>query len=430
MNRLVDVLLGLQWGDEGKGKIVDALTPKYDIIARFNGGPNAGHTLEFNGIKHVLHIIPSGICHKDKQNIIGNGVVIEPVIFFQEIDSLTKIGFVPKDNLLISTKAHLILPTHRLLDAANEKHKGKSKIGSTLKGIGPCYTDKIARQGLRVGDIFDKDFIEKYSSIRDSHIKLIKDMGYSIDEFTIGDTSLKDYELLWLKAIEQLRSYKIIDTEYYLNEQLLLGKRVLAEGAQATMLDIDFGTYPFVTSSTTISAGVCTGLGISPLCINRIYGVMKAYCTRVGAGPFVTELFDKTGDLLCEIGHEYGATTGRRRRTGWLDCVAVKYACMLNGITDLVITKIDVMDDFDTINICEHYDLNGKTTDKIPSDLQSVKPIYTPYKGWKTNVSGIKSFDKLPSAMQSYVQSIEFLMGVRVSIISVSPDREDTIIRY
>lgn len=430
MNNVVDVLLGLQWGDEGKGKIVDVLAPNYDIIARFNGGPNAGHTLEFNGLKHVLHIIPSGICHKDKQNIIGNGVLIEPVIFIQEVDALKEIGFTAKDNLLISNKAHLIIPTHRLLDAANEKFKGDRKIGSTLKGIGPAYTDKVARMGLRVGDIFEKDFKNKYSLLKESHLRTIRGLGFDAQEFKINDMALQQYEDLWFEAIEKIRAFQVIDTEYYINTQILLGKKILAEGAQATMLDIDFGTYPFVTSSSTISAGVCSGLGVAPTHIGKVYGVIKAYCTRVGAGPFVTELFDEIGDKLCEKGHEYGATTGRRRRTGWLDSVVVKYACMLNGVTDLVITKIDVMDDFPVIKICDKYSIEGKITQEIPFNTEAkITPVYTQYEGWKQSVCKAKEYSQLPEQMKAYISAIESTTNVKVSIVSVSPDREDTIMR-
>ncbi len=430
MNNAVDVLLGLQWGDEGKGKIVDVLAPNYDIIARFNGGPNAGHTLEFNGLKHVLHIIPSGICHKDKQNIIGNGVLIEPVIFFQEVDSLKEIGFAAEDNLFISNKAHLILPTHRLLDAANEKFKGDRKIGSTLKGIGPAYTDKVARTGLRVGDVFEEGFENKYNLLKESHLRSIKALGFDAKEFKINEMPLQEYEKLWFEAIEKIKAFKVIDTEYYINNQILLGKKILAEGAQATMLDIDFGTYPFVTSSSTISAGVCSGLGVAPTTIGKVYGVIKAYCTRVGAGPFVTELFDEIGDKLCEKGHEYGATTGRRRRTGWLDSVVVRYACMLNGVTDLVITKIDVMDDFPVIKICDKYLVKGNQTQEIPFNTEAkITPVYTQYEGWKQSVAQVKQYDKLPKQMKDYISAVETMTNVRVSIVSVSPDREATIIR-
>ncbi|MDO5760652.1 MAG: adenylosuccinate synthase [Bacteroidota bacterium] len=427
----VDILLGLQWGDEGKGKVVDYLSKDYDIIARFNGGPNAGHTLEFNGIKHALHIIPSGICHKDKQNIIGNGVLIEPCIFLEEIESLQNIGYTPKDNLIISNKAHLILPTHRLLDAANEKAKGDKKIGSTLKGIGPAYTDKVARTGIRVGDVFEKDFTEKYFSIKNLHINQIKSLGFTPQEFSISDKTLEEYEKLWFEAIEEVKTFNITNTEYYINQKLQEGKRILAEGAQATMLDIDFGSYPFVTSSTTISAGVCLGLGIAPTYIGRVYGTTKAYCTRVGSGPFPTELFDQTGEQLCEQGHEYGVTTGRKRRTGWLDIVALRYACMLNGVTDLMLMKIDVLDNFSQVKLCEKYSINGKEIDYIPYNMSADKitPIYSSYKGWMQSVSKIRDYEALPLEIKDYISAIEQKTGIKVKLISVSPDREDTIIR-
>lgn len=431
IEKRVDILLGLQWGDEGKGKVVDYLSKNYDVIARFNGGPNAGHTLEFNGIKHALHIIPSGICHKDKENIIGNGVLVEPCIFLEEIASLQNIGFTPKSNLIISNKAHLILPTHRLLDAVNEKAKGDKKIGSTLKGIGPAYSDKTARNGIRIGDIFEKDFKEKYLFAKTLHLNQIKALGFETKDFKIADKTLEEYEVLWFEAIEELKDFNILNTEYYINQKLQEGKKILAEGAQATMLDIDFGSYPFVTSSSTISAGVCSGLGIAPTYIGRVYGTTKAYCTRVGSGPFPTELFDQTGEELCTQGHEYGVTTGRKRRTGWLDLVALKYACMLNGVTDLMLMKIDVMDDFSEIKLCEKYLIDGKEIDYIPYDMSSSKitPIYTSYSGWKQRVSKIKNYEDLPLNMRKYISAIEEKTGIRVSLISVSPDREDTIIR-
>ncbi|MBQ9312301.1 MAG: adenylosuccinate synthase [Bacteroidales bacterium] len=427
----VDILLGLQWGDEGKGKVVDYLSKDYDIIARFNGGPNAGHTLEFNGIKHALHIIPSGICHKEKQNVIGNGVLVEPYIFLQEIESLHKIGFKPEDNLLISNKAHLILPTHRLMDAANEKAKGDKKIGSTLKGIGPAYTDKIARTGLRIGDIFEEDFKQKYQNLKQNHIRQIESLGFSVDDFQIDGKTLSEYETIWLSSIEEIKRFTIIDTTYYINEQLQEGKKILAEGAQATMLDIDFGSYPFVTSSTTISAGVCSGLGIAPSYIGKVYGTTKAYCTRVGSGPFPTELFDEDGEKLCTQGHEFGVTTGRKRRTGWLDLVALKYACMINGVTDLMLMKIDVMDNFPTVKMCESYLSNGKEIKQIPYNMENadIKPIYKDYAGWLTDVCKIKDYDSLPENMKTYISAIEKGTGIAVSLISLSPDREDTIFR-
>ena len=333
----IDVLLGLQWGDEGKGKIVDVLTPEYDVIARFQGGPNAGHTLEFNGTKHVLHIIPSGIFHKEKINLIGNGVLIEPRFFRQEIEALTEKGVDATLNLFISKKAHLILPSHRLMDAANEQAKGNAKIGSTLKGIGPAYTDKIARTGIRVGDILAPDFIERYAALKRQHLMMARAMDFDVDAFRIDNLSLADYEKIWMESLATLKRFRFVNSEYFINQCLRDNKKVLAEGAQAMMLDIDFGTYPFVTSSNTITAGVCTGLGIAPSAVGRVFGITKAYCTRVGAGPFPTELFDETGKRLCELGHEYGATTGRPRRCGWIDLPALRYACMINGVTDLFV---------------------------------------------------------------------------------------------
>ena len=429
MNK-IDVLLGLQWGDEGKGKVVDYLTPQYDIVARFNGGPNAGHTLEFNGFRQILRTIPSGICHKDKMNVIGNGVLIEPNIFMQEIKDLEDKAFTPSKNLLISNKANVILPTHRLMDAANEKSKGDRKIGSTLKGIGPTYTDKIARTGLRIGDLFCNDFMDKYNKLKQSHIRSINAMGYTVDEFKIEDKSLEEYEKLWFSAVERLKQLTIIDTEYYINEQLQNGKKILAEGAQGTMLDIDFGSYPFVTSSTTVTAGVCSGLGVSPRNIGRVYGITKAYCTRVGQGPFPTELNDEVGEMLCQKGHEFGSVTGRKRRCGWLDVVALKYACMLDGVTDLMLMKIDVMDEFPTIKICTGYEINGTKTGRLPYNLEEeIKPILKEYKGWNKDVSSIKEYEQLPSEIKDYIQSIEQMTGIPVTMISVSPDRENTIVR-
>ncbi|MBR1627404.1 MAG: adenylosuccinate synthase [Bacteroidales bacterium] len=426
----IDVLLGLQWGDEGKGKVVDYLTPQYDIIARFNGGPNAGHTLEFNGVKHVLRTIPSGICHEDKTNVIGNGVLIEPNIFMQEIKDLETKGFTPRKNLLISRKANLILPSHRLTDAANEKSKGDRKIGSTLKGIGPAYTDKIARTGLRIGDLFAGDFEEKYNKLKESHIRHIKSLGYNVDEFKIEEKSFEEYEKLWLESAKNLKTLSVIDTEYYINDQLRKGKKILAEGAQGTMLDIDFGSYPFVTSSTTVTAGVCSGLGIAPQNIGRVYGIVKAYCTRVGQGPFPTELFDSIGDKLCENGHEFGSVTGRRRRCGWLDMPALKYACMIDGVTDLMLMKIDVMDDFPSIKICTQYEINGEKTEHLPFSLEEkLTPVFKEYEGWQQNVTNIKRFEDLPEQMQKYISAIEEMTGLPVTMVSVSPDREDTIVR-
>ncbi|MDR1725141.1 MAG: adenylosuccinate synthase [Bacteroidales bacterium] len=425
----IDVLLGLQWGDEGKGKIVDVLTPKYDIIARFQGGPNAGHTLEFDGIKHILHIIPSGIFHKDKDNLIGNGVLVEPVIFKQEIDSLESKGINAKQNLLISSKAHLILPTHRLIDAVNESHKGKDKIGSTLKGIGPAYTDKVARTAMRIGDIVGQHCMEIYNKLKENHIRYIKSFGFDEQTFKIDDLSLTEYEQKWFNSLETLKQFHIIESEYYINEALNSGKRVLAEGAQGSMLDVDFGSYPFVTSSNTITAGVCTGLGVAPSRIGNVYGICKAYCTRVGSGPFPTELFDIDGNLLRENGREYGSTTGRPRRCGWIDLPALRYTCMLNGVTHLIIMKIDVMNCFSHIKMCDNYEIDEKITDKVPYDIvtANIKPVYSSYKGWQQDISEIQTYEQLPEEMKIYLQAIENKLGVKIAIISISPDRKNTI---
>ncbi len=427
----VDVLLGLQWGDEGKGKIVDVLSPKYDVVARFQGGPNAGHTLEFNGIKHVLHIIPSGIFHQEKINVIGNGVLIEPAIFKDEIDALREKGVEPIENLYISKKAHLILPSHRLLDAANEQAKGNAKIGSTLKGIGPAYTDKIARTGIRVGDILEFDFREKYQLLKFQHIQLARMLNFDVDSFSIGDMSLDQYEVIWMESLEVLRKFKLINSEYFINRCLSEGKSVLAEGAQGSMLDIDFGSYPFVTSSSTITAGVCSGLGVAPSSIGKVMGITKAYCTRVGAGPFPTELFDETGRKLCEIGHEYGATTGRSRRCGWIDIPALRYACMLNGVTDLIVTKPDVMNDFDEVKMCTSYIIGGKETDEIPFEYNEVEitPNYEVYQGWKQTLVGSASYDSLPTKLLEYLSAIEEKTGIRICAVSISPDRKDVLVR-
>lgn len=426
----VDVLLGLQWGDEGKGKIVDVLTPRYDIVARFQGGPNAGHTLEFGKIKHVLHIIPSGICHKDKINLIGNGVLVEPLILKQEVEALEKMGFTPKKNLYVSKKAHLILPTHRMSDAANEKSKGSQKIGSTLKGIGPAYTDKVARTGVRVGSIFEVDFIEKYEKARDAHFAQIKALGYEPKDFKIDGEEFEAYEKKWFESLDTLRQLTVIDSEYFLNEALNNDKKILAEGAQGSMLDIDFGSYPFVTSSNTITAGVCSGLGVAPSKIGRVFGICKAYCTRVGSGPFPTELFDADGEEMRQQGREFGATTGRARRCGWLDIPALKYACMLNGVTHLMLMKIDVLNQFENIKICEQYEINGEKTEHVPYDVNAkITPIYSDHKGWCAGTEGMKSFEELPKEMRDYVQEIEQRTNLPVAIISTSPNRDDTIIR-
>lgn len=429
MNK-IDVLLGLQWGDEGKGKIVDVLTPKYDIIARFQGGPNAGHTLEFNGIKHVLNIIPSGIFHIDKQNIIGNGVLVEPYIFEREISGLKQKGVKPNENLFVSKKAHLITPSHRMLDMANEQYKGEQKIGSTLKGIGPTYTDKIARIGLRVGDIEGNDWTEKYKALKDNHLRLLISLGFNFTSFKIDNMSFEEYENKWIKSLNTLKSFRFIDSEYFINDALKNGKKILAEGAQGSMLDIDFGSYPFVTSSNTITAGVCSGLGVSPSNIGRVFGLCKAYCTRVGAGPFPTELFDETGEKLRVSGREFGSTTGRPRRCGWIDIPALNYACMLNGVTDLVLMKADVMNDFDIIKMCTKYNIDDKETIQVPYDMsEDIKPVLTEYKGWNSNLQGISSYNDLPKELKDYVKCIEDITGVNVAIVSTSPDREDTIFK-
>ena len=420
----VDVLLGLQWGDEGKGKVVDVLTPRYDVITRFQGGPNAGHTLEFNNIKHVLHTIPSGIFRGDKINVIGNGVVIDPSIFKKEIQSLKNIGFDLTKTLYISKKAHLILPTHRLLDAASEAAKGASKIGSTLKGIGPTYRDKIGRDGLRIGDILS-NFKEKYQDRVNQHIEMLTKF-YHFDY----QQALQDYEKDWMEGIEVIKQFQLIDSEHFINDQLEAGKSIIAEGAQGTMLDIDFGSYPFVTSSNTITAGACTGLGIAPNKIGRVYGIFKAYCTRVGSGPFPTELLDETGETLRRIGNEFGSTTGRPRRCGWLDLVALRYAIMINGVTDLIMMKADVMDQFETIKVCTAYSINGSLTHNFPNEIDDqVVPVYESLNGWKTDLTGVDSTAKFPEALNQYIQFIENYLKVPVTIVSVGPNRSQTIER-
>ncbi len=426
----IDVLLGLQWGDEGKGKVVDVLAPRYDIVARFQGGPNAGHTLEFGTIKHVLHIIPSGICHKEIINLIGNGVLVEPRILKEEIETLEAIGFEPKTNLYLSKKAHLILPSHRMVDAANEKSKGAQKIGSTLKGIGPAYTDKVARVGLRVGSIFEKNFEEQYTRATEAHFAHIRALGYQPEEFTIDNKEFSQYEKDWLASIESLKELTIVDSEYFLDEALRNGKKVLAEGAQGSMLDIDFGSYPFVTSSNTITAGVCSGLGVAPSKIGRVFGICKAYCTRVGSGPFPTELFDDNGETLRREGREFGATTGRARRCGWLDIPALNYACMLNGVTHLMLMKIDVLNGFDTIKICEEYEIEGKRTKRVPYEVEAnITPIYSEHKGWKSSTEGLHEYEQLPKEMKQYISEIEQRTSLPIALVSTSPNRADTIIR-
>jgi adenylosuccinate synthase len=418
----VDVLLGLQWGDEGKGKIVDVLTPSYDIIARFQGGPNAGHTLEFEGIKHVLHTIPSGIFHKDVINLVGNGVVIDPVVFSAELDKLKPFNIDFKTRLLLSKKAHLILPTHKLLDAASEQAKGKNKIGSTLKGIGPTYMDKTGRNGLRVGDIHSPNFKEKYDALVEKHEGILQHHT----DFTYDLASL---EKPWFEAIEVLKQLTAVDSEHYLNTALLSGKKVLAEGAQGTMLDIDFGTYPFVTSSNTVTAGTCTGLGIAPTKIGSVIGIFKAYCTRVGSGPFPTELDDEIGELIRQEGREFGATTGRPRRCGWLDLVQLRYAIMINGVTELSMMKSDVLSIFEHINVCTHYLINGEKVTDFPFDVTDlhIEPVYEKLAGWNCDLTELESFSDAPQALKDYVTYLEAQLNVPIRVISVGPDRKQTL---
>jgi len=414
----IDVLLGLQWGDEGKGKVVDVLTPRYDIITRFQGGPNAGHTLEFNNHKHILHNIPSGIFREEKLNMITNGVVLDPMVFKKEIDVLESMGIDLTRNLWISRKAHLIIPTHRILDAASEAAKGKSKIGSTLKGIGPTYMDKTGRNGLRVGDL-DLDFREKYEALKKKHMQLLKIYDYEYD--------LSEEELFF-EGIEVIRKFNRVDTEYALNSFLEEGKSILAEGAQGTMLDIDFGSYPFVTSSNTICAGACTGMGVAPHTIGEVIGIFKAYCTRVGGGPFPSELLDDEGNRLREIGKEFGSTTGRPRRCGWLDLVALKYSMMLNGVTQLSMTKTDVLDSFDVIKVATAYSIGGELTDQMPYSLDAgVKPVFTEMPGWKKDLRGIRSKEQFPDELTNYVRFLEKELQVPVKYIGVGPDREQII---
>ena len=417
----VDVLLGLQWGDEGKGKVVDVLTPKYDAVARFQGGPNAGHTLEFGGERYILRSIPSGIFQGGKTNIIGNGVVIDPLLFKEEAEALALHGHDLKQQLFISKKAHLIMPTHRILDQANEAAKGTGKIGTTGRGIGPTYTDKISRNGLRVGDLLE-NFDEKYSAAKRRHENMLRAMNFGYN--------LVDIERPWLEALEYLKGFRLIDSEHVVNDFLREGCSVLAEGAQGTMLDIDFGSYPFVTSSNTICAGCCTGLGVSPRNIGEVYGIFKAYCTRVGSGPFPTELHDETGEAMCERGHEFGSVTGRRRRCGWIDLVALRYAVMINGVTQLIMMKSDVLDTFKTIKACVAYRQNGEETDRFPYDASGAEPIYAELPGWQTDMSGMKSEDEFPEEFNAYLTFLEDELGVPIKIVSVGPDREQTIIRY
>ncbi len=425
----VDVLLGLQWGDEGKGKIVDVLSPGYDIIARFQGGPNAGHTIEFEGLKFVLHTIPSGIFNPEKINLIGNGVIIDPVVFKKEIQQLQTKGINPKQNLLISRKAHLILPGHRLLDAVYESSKGKEMIGSTLKGIGPTYTDKVARLGIRVGDIFNPDFNQLYLKLRTRQIQIVSSYQVNETAFKIDGKNFEDYEKEWFDAIEELKSFSFVDSEYFINKSLAGGKRILAEGAQGSLLDIDFGSYPYVTSSNTICAGVCSGLGIAPSKIGKVYGVFKAYCTRVGNGPFPTELENEIGQTMRDEGHEYGSTTGRPRRCGWLDIVALNYAIMLNGVTDLIMTKGDVLSKFRKISVSTKYISEGQACDSIPFDCDHLTPVYQEVDGWNCQINQAQKYDELPDELKDYVGFIENLTSTPISIVSVGPDRKETIIR-
>jgi adenylosuccinate synthase len=418
---MVDVLLGLQWGDEGKGKIVDYFAPQYDIIARFQGGPNAGHTLYVNGEKIVLHQIPSGVFHEKIINLVGNGVVLDAVTLKKECEKVAAFGVDCKKNLFISERTHLILPTHRALDKASELSKGHEKIGSTLKGIGPAYMDKTGRNGLRVGDLLDKNFTTQYIKLRLKHQKLLDSMNF--------DEDISAWEEEFFEALDFMHQLKIVNGEYFINEKIAEGKKVLAEGAQGSMLDVDFGTFPFVTSSNTISAGVCTGLGVAPQKIKEVIGVTKAYCTRVGGGPFPTELNDETGELLRKVGNEFGATTGRPRRCGWIDLVALKFACMVNGATQLVMTKADVLDSFDELKLCEAYRVNGEEKGMVPYQMMKtpVEPVYRAMAGWKTDTSGGNSYKQLPETMKQYINHIRNFLGVRISYISNGPGREQIV---
>lgn len=421
----VDLLLGLQWGDEGKGKIVDVLTRGYDIIARFQGGPNAGHTLIFDGNKHVLHTIPSGIFHDKALNVVGNGVVIDPVIFKRELENLDKHDIQYTDKLLISRKAHLILPTHRLLDAASETSKGKAKIGSTLKGIGPTYMDKTGRNGMRVGDLEMENWKEKYHALTAKHIKMLDFFDVDIQY------DLKELEAEFCEGIDKLRSLQFIDSEAFLNDAMANDKKILAEGAQGSLLDIDFGTYPFVTSSNTTAAGACTGLGVAPNKIGDVFGIFKAYTTRVGSGPFPTELFDEDGATMARVGHEFGATTGRPRRCGWLDLVALKYAIQVNGVTQLMMMKGDVLSGFDSIKVCTSYNYKGTEIGHLPYNIEpeNVSPIFTEFPGWKEDLTSMTSVEQMPQNLLDYIDFIEKETGVPIKIVSVGPDRKQTILR-
>lgn len=417
---MLDVVLGLQWGDEGKGKVVDVLTPRYGVIARFQGGPNAGHTLKFDGRSFVLHTIPSGIFRAEAQNIIGGGVVLDPVIFMHEVDGLLQAGVEVHERLMIAKKTHLILPTHRALDAASEAAKGKDKIGSTLKGIGPTYMDKTGRNGLRVGDILAPDFVERYEKLKNKHLGLLGSFEYDY----------QSYEKEWFAAVERLRAFRIVECEYVVNNIMDQGHKILAEGAQGSLLDIDFGSYPFVTSSSTICAGACTGLGVAPRKIDKVFGIFKAYCTRVGSGPFPTELFDATGEEMCSVGREVGSTTGRRRRCGWLDLVALKYSVMINGVTDLIMMKGDVLNGFSELKVATAYKVDGVETTEFPFEsCASIEPIYKTFKGWHTDINSVRNYEDFPAEFKAYVEFVERETGVKISIISVGPDREETIVR-
>ncbi|MCG9900989.1 MAG: adenylosuccinate synthase [Hydrotalea sp.] len=418
---MVDVILGLQWGDEGKGKIVDYFAPQYDIVARFQGGPNAGHTLYVDGKKIVLHQIPSGIFHQNKINIIGNGVVLDPVTLKRECDAVAAFGIDVKKNLFISERTNIIVPTHRAIDKASELAKGESKIGSTLKGIGPAYMDKTGRNAIRVGDLLDKSFTTQYIKLRLKHQKLLDNLHF------IEDISAWEEE--FFEAIDFLRSLNVVNGEYFINNEISKGKKVLAEGAQGTMLDIDFGTFPFVTSSSTISAGVCTGLGVAPQQIKRVMGVTKAYCTRVGSGPFPTELHNETGEELRKLGNEFGATTGRPRRCGWIDLVALKYTCMVNGVTDVIMTKADVLDSFPNLEVCTAYNIDGKSSQEVPFQMSkmNIQPVLESFKGWKIDTTGIKQAQDLPSAMKEYIQFINNYIGADVKYVSNGPGREQIV---
>jgi adenylosuccinate synthase len=428
VNNKVDILLGLQWGDEGKGKLVDVLTPRYDIIARFQGGPNAGHTLEFEGTKHVLHTIPSGIFHSHVTNLVGNGVVIDPVVFAKEIDALVDKLVPVRERLLISRKAHVIVPTHRLLDRASEASKGESKIGSTLKGIGPSYMDKTGRNGLRVGDLLSADFHSRYEALKQKHLHLLK--GFE-GHYTADAAELQTMEEEFMRGVQIIRELTIVDSEHFINKALKEGKRILAEGAQGSMLDIDFGTYPFVTSSNTVAAGACTGLGIAPNRIGEVIGIFKAYTTRVGGGPFPTELNDETGEAMRKVGNEYGSTTGRARRCGWVDLPAMRYACMINGVTQLIMMKADVLSQFDTIRVCTHYKTNTGTTEDLPFDISPslVEPVYEDLKGWEVDLTAMREESNLPLELTDYISYLEKHLETPITVVSVGPDRTQTIER-